>query len=135
MTKPVKFTLKIKMTGPTIDQGDVADLLHMTADEIEHSAPRTWGKIRDVGEWRFWNSGEVVSRTIHSRPTFAELEAMPRLAQGQVEDLRYDDGKVRFWTSRLRLEDGARFEHEVTVEALRDGRWIQVSSYDGDEQP
>lgn len=71
--------------------------------------------------------------TQHSRPSFAELEEQPRLAQGQFEDLRYDDGEIRFWTCRCDTSDGARFDHQVSIEALRDGRWVTVGTYNGGE--
>lgn len=50
---------------------------------------------------------------------------MPTLAQGQADDLKFEDGGLRVWVSRCGLED---FELDpVKVEHLIDGRWVDVT--------
>lgn len=66
--------------------------------------------------------------------TARELDALPRLAQGQAADLKVDDGDgVRVWLHRTGLADGEPYEHTITVETLTDGRWTDHASYDGGE--
>lgn len=58
-----------------------------------------------------------------------ELERMPRLAVGQAEDLRYDDGKHRWWLDRVGPESGAT--HRIAVEELLPtGIWKTVHEYE-----
>lgn len=63
--------------------------------------------------------------------TAAELEDLPRLAQGQADDLKVDDGDGwRVWLCRCGVEDGMPFDNQVTVERLIDGRWITVAVWE-----
>jgi hypothetical protein len=65
------------------------------------------------------------------RYTKSELEAMPTISQGQVENLKVE-GEVegiptRWWLTRMTVEDGEK--HAVHVEQLIDGRWQEVHTY------
>lgn len=63
-----------------------------------------------------------------------DLSEMPTITQGWTCDLKIDDPDlgVRVWLARTGLADGEPFENKVTVEILRDGRWIEGAIYDGD---
>lgn len=62
--------------------------------------------------------------------TLEELEEMPTISQGQFDNLKYDDGKVRVWLSRMTRADGANYDKQVTVEHLQNGCWVTVESYE-----
>jgi hypothetical protein len=51
---------------------------------------------------------------------------MPTIHRGHVSDLKYDDGFIRVWVSRMTIDDGEL--DPVQVEALRDGRWVDVTT-------
>ncbi|MGH9061907.1 MAG: hypothetical protein ACRDZY_20695 [Acidimicrobiales bacterium] len=55
-----------------------------------------------------------------------DLRALPTLAQGQADNLKYDDGSNRVWLSRLGIVDGMPSENTVTVEHLINGCWVTV---------
>lgn len=62
----------------------------------------------------------------------AELREMPTLAIGQVDDLKFDDGQgVRFWLSRLGVEDGEPYSDKVSIEELIEGKWVTTAEYAG----
>lgn len=65
------------------------------------------------------------------RYTLAELEALPTLATGQVDNLKVDTGYSRVWLCRCGIADGMPADHWVTVETLsRLGRWETVDEYE-----
>ena len=62
----------------------------------------------------------------------AELGEKDTLSQGQAEDLKVDEGGVRWWLSRCGPEDGQDFP--IGVEVCIKGRWTEVHRYgDWDE--
>jgi hypothetical protein len=64
---------------------------------------------------------------------FAELDDLPRLAQGQADDLKVDTGTgTRVWLSRCGVADGEPFENTVTVEQYDGQRWVTAERYCGD---
>lgn len=66
----------------------------------------------------------------HKTYTLSELEALPTLAQGQADDLKMDDGNgTRVWLSRVGVDDGMPYDHQVTIERCVDGRWITAETY------
>lgn len=70
----------------------------------------------------------VLSSTVSddSLITWAEmLEALPRLAQGQAEDLKVDTGDLRVWLSRVTY-------NEVSVETYDGDRWELNMTCPGD---
>lgn len=54
--------------------------------------------------------------------TFDEIEAMPTLHSGHFANLKYDDGKIRIWRSRMTIADGEL--DPIQVERLEDGVWV-----------
>jgi len=65
--------------------------------------------------------------------TSAELRLMPTLAVGQAEDLKAEDGDLRWWLSRCTLADGAT--HRVSCERLTAGRWVISGEFEPFEEP
>ena len=63
--------------------------------------------------------------------TAGELEDMPTLSSGQFDNLKVDTGELRVWLCRCGVADGLPYDNMVTVERLRDGRWVKVSEYEG----
>ena len=65
------------------------------------------------------------------RYTKSELEAMPTISSGQMENLKVEgdvDGiPTRWWLTRMTVEDGET--HAVHVEQLIDGSWQEVHKY------
>lgn len=59
--------------------------------------------------------------------TVKELDAKPTISSGHMHNLKYDDGKVRYWLSRMSVEDGET--SAIYVEHLEDGRWVDVHQY------
>lgn len=56
-------------------------------------------------------------------PSLKKLLAMPTLAIGQTDDLKIDEGSIRIWVSRLTVEDGMPYNHQLTIEHKREGVW------------
>lgn len=56
-----------------------------------------------------------------------DLARLPTLSQGQAEDLRVDEGGVRWWLSRVGPEDGQ--DYPIGVEVCVRGRWSEVHRY------
>ena len=63
--------------------------------------------------------------------TARELERKRTLSTGQCSDLKIDTGKERVWLSRCSVEDGEPYNNKVSVEKLRNGRWVTVEEYEG----
>lgn len=72
--------------------------------------------------------------TMTKRYTYDELSALPTISQGHTDDLKIDTGNgERVWLSRMTREDGAEWDHAVTVERYIDGKWVTVEEYDGNQ--
>ena len=65
------------------------------------------------------------------RYTARDLVDLPTLSVGQADNLKVDDGTERVWLSRCGKADGMPYDNQITVERLRDGRWVTVSTYPG----
>lgn len=63
-------------------------------------------------------------------PNRYQLDALPTLESGWTCDLKYNNGRVKLWLSRLGTADGEPFEHTAYVDVLTDGRWVTVGHYD-----
>lgn len=50
--------------------------------------------------------------------SLAELEALPTLAVGQVDDLKIETEDTRVWLSRCTVEDGEPYNNKVSIEKL-----------------
>ena len=73
------------------------------------------------------------------RFTLNEVLSKPVLKQGQDSNLIYDGNfgnhRIRVWHSRMTIEDGAPFNHGITVEEKMEGtkgagRWNTVDYYE-----
>ena len=60
--------------------------------------------------------------------TSSELEAMPTLAVGHFENLKVEEGEVRWWLSRMSREDGET--HRVRCERLTRGCWVVSGEFE-----
>ncbi len=81
------------------------------------------------------DSGEDDLGSMSDQPprfSLAELEAMPTISSGHMDDLKHDDAGWRVWISRMTVDDGADYDNMVTVERLRDGRWVAFETYEPD---
>ena len=63
------------------------------------------------------------------RYTLAQLQSLPTISTGHVDDLKVDNGVERIWLSRVGVDDGMPYDNQVTVQRLMDGRWQIVSTY------
>lgn len=63
------------------------------------------------------------------RLTRAKLEALPTLAQDQTNDLKVETARTRVWLSRCSIKDGEPYNHKVTVEVFRKGKWSILEEY------
>jgi hypothetical protein len=57
--------------------------------------------------------------------TYDEICRMPTITQGHTANLKYDDGTIRIWRSRMTIADGEL--DPIQVEKLVDGSWIDVT--------
>jgi len=67
----------------------------------------------------------------HNRSRLLKLKT---LSVGQADDLKLETTSsegtlLRYWVSRVGLDDGARMDNMVTVEHLRGGRWCELTTY------
>ena len=65
------------------------------------------------------------------RFTAEELRQKPTLCVGQADDLKVEIDTERVWLSRCTVEDGEPYDNKVTVETLKDGKWITTEQYEG----
>ncbi len=64
------------------------------------------------------------------RLTLTEVLDAPALAQGQADDLICDHpAGIRIWRSRLTVEDGQPYDHQVTVEKRGTDGWYSTEFY------
>ena len=63
--------------------------------------------------------------------TAEELEEMPTISCGQADNLKIETEDMRVWLSRCGVEDGMPYDNMVTIERLREGRWVTVHEYPG----
>lgn len=70
--------------------------------------------------------------------TLEELQALPTLAQGQTDNLKVEFASMgreidtRVWLARTGVEDGEPYDNRVSIEKLRDGAWVEVESFPGE---
>lgn len=68
------------------------------------------------------------------RYTLAQLEALPTLSTGHMDDLKVEDKlqghAYKVWLSRMTKEDGMPYDNQVVVEMLDDNyNWVEVDKY------
>lgn len=61
--------------------------------------------------------------------TLEQLQTMPTIAVGQTDDLKFDNGVVRVWLSRMSVEDGAPYDNQVTIERNVGGKWKIIKQF------
>ena len=57
------------------------------------------------------------------------LRALPTLAEGQADNLKFDEDGYRVWLSRCTVEDGEPFDNAVTIERFDGQRWVEVAKH------
>lgn len=58
--------------------------------------------------------------------TLKQLQKRATIYQGQTDDCKYANGKMRIWVSRMTKEDGMKTDNEISIERLVDGKWINT---------
>ena len=65
--------------------------------------------------------------------TLAQLETIPVISEGHMDNLLIDTGKTRVWLARMTKEDGAKYDNAVTVEVRqppgKSPEWKQLMIY------
>lgn len=66
--------------------------------------------------------------------SMADWQAMPTLATGQADDLKYDGQKYRVWVGRSSLADWCGdaigyTDSRISFEELINGRWVALDRY------
>lgn len=104
----------------------IESTIELEGDLIEAPPPSLW---RTRTQNPFVGQPDPGVRTDLEIFSADQLHAMPTLATGQVDDLKYKTRKNRWWLDRGAPESGAT--HRVTVEELDldDGRWWPVHYY------
>ncbi len=57
------------------------------------------------------------------------LHALPTLAEGQADNLKFDQDGYRVWLSRCTVENGEPFNNAVTIEWFDGQRWVEVAKH------
>lgn len=63
------------------------------------------------------------------RFSLVDIINMPTLEQGQFDNLKVKTEDKRVWLSRMTVADGMKFDNQVTVEKLIEGKWIIKEQY------
>lgn len=63
--------------------------------------------------------------------TLAELEAMPTISKGHMDDLKAEIENIRIWLSRMTVEDGMPYNNMATVEFYnpKNYAWETIAEY------
>lgn len=141
--KPLSNSTVASIVAKTADLGSKIskELKGEVDDKVKQiEADEDW-KLRDVKDivdshdavnpedfieekFQDYNDGEE-----HGSYTVEELDAMPTISQGHMDNLKVDDGKVRVWLSRMTVADGMEYDNQVTVEELVEGIWTTINEY------
>ena len=62
--------------------------------------------------------------------TFAELQAMPTISQGHMDNLKVQTEDTKVWLSRMTIEDGMKYNNQVTVEKYNGDKWETIAQYE-----
>ena len=60
----------------------------------------------------------VTRRVLRHDYTLSELEALPTIEQGHMDDLKIKTKYIKVWLSRMTKEDGMPYDNQVTIERL-----------------
>lgn len=61
--------------------------------------------------------------------TLKELESLPTISQGHMEDLKIKKENIRVWLSRITKADGMPYDNQVTIENYINDKWVTVAEY------
>ncbi len=63
--------------------------------------------------------------------TLKQLEAMETVHKGHFDDLKFDNGVIQIWLSRMTIEDGMPYNNQVIESwCLNTGEWLLVNKYE-----
>lgn len=89
--------------------------------------------LADLKEYNISGTGAhrlVKRRTLREDYTLAELEALPTIEQGHMDDLKIKTKYIKVWLSRMTKEDGMPYDNQVTIERLTSNyTWVTVSQF------
>lgn len=80
-------------------------------------------------DWSLNHEGYSIDELPTSRYTLLGLNSLETIESNNTDDLKVDGWKVRVWLSRMTVEDGMEYNHQVTVEHKIDGSWETVHTY------
>jgi len=63
--------------------------------------------------------------------TTNDLQDLPTLSTGQVDNLKVQTEDTRVWLCRSGKADGMPYDNQISIERLVDGRWITTDTYPG----
>jgi hypothetical protein len=63
--------------------------------------------------------------------TAAQLHAMPTIKTGHFDNLKIQTEDEQVWLSRTGVADGEAYDNKITVQWLREGKWVKVHEYPG----
>lgn len=103
-----------------------------TYSQPDYDNPRK-SALADLREYNLSGTGAhrlITRRALREDYTLAELEALPTIAQGQMDDLKIKTKYIQVWLSRMTKEDGMPYDNQVTIERLNSSyTWVTVSQF------
>lgn len=93
---------------------------YLDAHDVDPSDPDTWGM-----------ETETEIDPDEDAYTFHDLFDLETLSTGQTCNLKMENSKHRVWLCRCGVADGMPYDDQITVEELKDGRWVEVCKYAG----
>lgn len=103
-----------------------------TYSQPDYDNPRK-SALADLREYNLSGTGAhrlITRRALREDYTLAELEALPTLHQGQMDDLKIKTNYIQVWLSRMTKEDGIPYDNQVTIERLNSSyNWVTVSQF------
>lgn len=103
-----------------------------TYSQPDYDNPRK-SALSDLKEYNLSGIGAhrlITRRALREDYTLAELEALPTIAQGQMDDLKIKTKYIQVWLSRMTKEDGMPYDNQVTIERLNSSyTWVTVSQF------
>lgn len=117
------FGVTIVNTTTNTQCHDISDLFQSLKEAREHIAS---GIIFLDGS----EENEILYKTF----TLAELDEMPTVWDGHIDNCKKDLPTVRLLISRMTKEDGAKYDNEVTIEKYDSiiGKWYTYRTYKAD---
>jgi hypothetical protein len=89
--------------------------------------------LADLREYNLSGTGAhrlITRRALREDYTLAELENLPTISQGQMDDLKIQTKYIRVWLSRMTKDDGMPYDNQVTIERLNSSyNWVTISQF------